>query len=178
MSLNASENVTDELPRSLFVNSIIQRELVVPFISIGQNIEEILSALLHGEIDGKCITEGYVKPGTIKLVSYSSGRCTSSSVVFNVSYECLLCSPVEGMIIKVKVANITKAGLRGQSRASNSPIDVFIARDHNIDHPKYNEIQIDDICSVVIIGYRYEVNDTTISIIADLTEEQMSIQLE
>ena len=177
MSLSNS-NIPDELPRSLFVNSIIQREIMVPFTSIGQNIEEILLMLIKREVDGKCVTEGYVKPDTIKLISYSSGRCTSSYVVFHVTYECLLCSPVEGMVIKVKVANITKAGIRGKSRASSSPIDVFIARDHNIEHSKYNDIQIDDVCSVIIIGYRYEVNDTTISIIADLTEEQKSIQVE
>ena len=31
---------------------------------------------------------------------------------FSVSFECLICHPVEGMQIKCKIDNVTKAGIR------------------------------------------------------------------
>ena len=87
-------------------------------------------------------------------------------------FECLVCKPVEGMKFKVTVKNITKAGIRAEYK-QDSPIVVFISRDHSYKNKNFNSINVDDNIYVRVIGIRYELNDDFISIIADLDERKM-----
>ena len=86
-------------------------------------------------------------------------------------FECLICRPSEGMKFKVIVKNITKAGIRAEYK-EDSPIVVFISRDHVYNNKNFNSINIDDTIYIKVIGIRYELNDEFISIIADLDERK------
>jgi DNA-directed RNA polymerase subunit E'/Rpb7 len=152
-------------------NCVITTKMRVPFVSMGNNIKEILEKQISEQVEGICIKEGYVKSGSVKVNTYSAGECHSDEIEFTVVYSCLVCCPVEGMIITVEVTNITKAGIRARSRERVSPVDVFVARDHNIMKPMYSEIKEGDHIQVEIIGQRYELYDKTISVIADLSTQ-------
>ena len=77
------------------------------------------------------------------------------------------------MKIKCKVDNITKAGIRA-SYFNNieSPIMVFIARDHYYNNSTFTKIKENDIIIIKVIGIRYELNDNFIYIIAELLKSQ------
>ena len=49
-----------------------------------------------------------------------------------------------------------------------SPVVVFIARDHHFKTKEFSEIKIDDEITIKVIGIRFELNDTYISVIAEL----------
>ena len=75
------------------------------------------------------------------------------------------------MIIKCKVNNVTKAGIRASYYNNiESPITVFIARDHYFNQSTFVKIKEDDIISTKVIGIRYELNDTNIYIISELVK--------
>lgn len=150
----------------IYVLSIITRKITIPFISVGSNIKQIIEEKLKKELEGKCTVEGFIKYNSIRVINYSSGIIKSKNIVFDVSIECLICSPVEGMKIKVDVINITKAGLRCDV-GKNSPINVFVARDHHHTNKYFNNIKIGDSIYIRVIGQRYEINDERISIIAE-----------
>lgn len=156
---------------SLYSKSILCTEILIPFYKIGNNIETLLENEIKKK-EGKCIKEGYLKPNSVSIMNYSSGMCISENVKFNVTYSCFVCCPVQGMEIRVHITSITKAGIRAKSKDESSPIDVFIARDYNISNPIYKSKAIGDDIKVIIIGYRFEVNDEKISIIADIADEQ------
>jgi len=159
---------------SLFCENILQREVLVDFRRVGNDIEDVLLNKLRN-IEGKCCTEGYIRPKSIELLTYSSGICTNMYVKFMVTFKCLVCLPVTNTIIRVNALNKTKAGIRAESRDPVSPIDVFVTRDHNIHYESYNRINVGDTFSVKIIGHRFELNDTKISIIADIFESHKSV---
>lgn len=150
----------------LYVLSIITRKVVLPFNSIGSNITSLLQKKLSQDLEGKCSIEGFIKDNSVRVINYSSGVLKSDKVLFDVSIECLICSPVEGMKFKVNVVNITKAGLRCD-RGKNSPVDVFVARDHHYSSKHFNNIKVGDSILIRIIGQRYEINDERISVIAE-----------
>ncbi len=152
----------------LYMLSVLTRKVKVPFDLVGGNIREILQKKLARYNEGKCSVEGYIKNNSIRILKYSSGYLENNYVVFDVVFECLICNPVEGMKIKVKVINITKAGIRCISTEDISPIDVFVARDHNFKHREYNKVKVDDIIDVKVIGQRFEINDETISVLCKL----------
>ena len=124
--------------------------------------------MIASEIEGKCIVEGYVKPGSSKIMTYSSGLIHGSSVAFDVVYECSICSPVEGMNITCVAKNITKAGIRAETIELPSPVVIFVARDHHYTTPYFSEVKEKDEIVIKVIGQRYELNDKYISIIAEL----------
>ena len=57
----------------VYMNSLLSRKLQVSFNKIGKNIKEILEKSIKKEIEGKCTIEGFIKPNSTKLLTYSSG---------------------------------------------------------------------------------------------------------
>ena len=152
----------------LFNNALITKKIHVNIQNIGNNIKQTLEKMIASEIEGKCIVEGYVKPGSSKIMTYSSGLIHGSSVAFDVVYECSICSPVEGMNITCVAKNITKAGIRAETIELPSPVVIFVARDHHYTTPYFSEVKEKDEIVIKVIGQRYELNDKYISIIAEL----------
>ena len=152
----------------LFSNALITKKIHVNIQNIGSNIKQTLERMIATEIEGKCIVEGYVKPGSTKIMTYSSGLVHGAMVTFEVAYECGICSPVEGMNIVCIAKNITKAGIRAETNDSPSPVVIFVARDHHYTTPYFSDVKENDEIVVKVIGQRYELNDKYISIIAEL----------
>ena len=160
--------------RDIYMLQVITRKAIIPFTSVGANIKEILQKKLSRDLEGKCTTEGFIKTNSVRVMSYSSGMLQSKSVVFDVLIECLICNPVEGMKFKVNVINSTKAGLRCEA-GKDSPVDVFIARDHHYSVKAFSSIKVGDDISVRVIGQRYELNDPRISVIAEYVRAKKQI---
>ena len=78
------------------------------------------------------------------------------------------------MKIKCKVDNVTKAGVRASYHQQNveSPIMVFIARDHYYNNSSFTKVKENDTIIIKVIGIRYELNDNYIYIIAELMKLQ------
>ena len=68
------------------------------------------------------------------------------------------------------VRNITKAGIRAELNSKNSPLIIFIARDHHHQSKYFSTQKEGDVINVKIIGQRFELNDKYISAIATLIE--------
>ena len=158
------------LLQSIYSRSLLTRNIVLPLVSVGKNIVETFEKHISKVYEGKCVVEGFIKPGSTKIVTYSSGLIQKGNYIsFQVVFECEICFPVEGMLIQCVAKNITKAGIRAESPTENpSPIVVFIARDHHFSHPAFANIQEDDTFTVRVIGQRFELNDKYVSIIAEL----------
>lgn len=173
--LSKNEVPTDKqmksLRRTLFYKIMLYKKINIPFQFVSSNLMNILENELKKD-EGKCNKDGYIKPNSISIVSYSNGECIQNNVCITVTYTCLICNPVEGMILRVKATNKTKAGIRAVLDDNISPLDIFIARDHNIDYEEYEKIKEDSIFTVKVIGQRYEINDKQISIIANLSNNQ------
>jgi DNA-directed RNA polymerase subunit E'/Rpb7 len=154
----------------IYMTNMITRRVSLPVSKIGRNIKSILEKIISSQIEGKCAVEGYIKPNSTKILTYSSGILSSDEVAFEVVFECLVCSPVEGMHIDVVAKNITKAGIRAETSEDPSPIVIFIARDHHYKSSYFSTIKENDEIKIRVIGQRYELNDKYISVIAELIE--------
>ena len=155
---------------SIFSKILTTKQVHLDITHIGQNLIETLEKNIVEEVEGKCSVDGLIKVNSIKIFTYSSGLIKNTTVTFHVVFECLVCSPVEGMHIQCEAINITKAGIRAISNEKPSPIMVFIARDHHIKSAYYSTIKENSNITVRVIGQRFELNDQYISIIAELVE--------
>ena len=154
---------------SLYIKNVISKKLSVPIKYVGTNIAEILEQILSSNFEGKCCIEGYVKRGSVKIITFSSGNILGNCVIFTVVFEYLVCNPPQGMRISCAVKNITNAGILAQVDDSEySPLNIFIARDHHYNIPYFSELKEKDIIMVRVIEQRFELNDPFVSVIAEL----------
>ena len=142
---------------------------------MNKNIKKTIEDKLKKQLEKKCNVNGYVKPNSLHVVNFSSGSLRGSSVEFTIVFQYKVCFPVEGNIVKCKVKNITKAGIRAEIVEKNepTPMIIFIARDHHNDNDDFINIKENDNIDVKIIGKRFELNDTYISVIAELSSTEI-----
>ena len=58
--------------KSIYAKNMLTRKIILPFTSIGGNLNEILKQKLEEELYDKCCKDGYIKTDSIQICSYSS----------------------------------------------------------------------------------------------------------
>jgi DNA-directed RNA polymerase subunit E'/Rpb7 len=127
----SNSRIDNKTNGSVYVKSILTKDLMLSYQNIGSNLKNTLQKKLSYDIEGKCDVDGFVKPDSCKIITYSSGTIKGNNINISVVFECLLCSPVEGMMIPCVIKNITKAGIKAEYEDSPSPVTVFLTRDHH-----------------------------------------------
>ncbi len=156
----------------------IKFKISVPFSSIHDfnRIEDHLKEVVSTQIDGKCIPEGFVKPGSCMLHCYSVGTFSAGNIQFVLNIDCMICCPKEGMIMTCIAKTVTQAGIRAYAAITNpSPIMVYISREMH-DAVSKNRLMANSIDSVKpgdtiqirVVGKRFELNDKHVSVIGEL----------
>ena len=165
---------------TIYSRCLITRNIVLPITNIGKNIKEVIEENIKSNFESKCLVEGFIKPNSAKIITYSSGIIyRGSSVSFEVIFECEVCFPVEGMLVSCVAKNITKAGIRAESATEiPSPVVVFIAKDHHYNISHFNDVKEGDKINVRVIGQRFELNDKFVSIIGELVKEKEFVPTE
>ena len=152
----------------IYIESLLSKRLSLPITSIGSDIQHVISKQIVLLTEGRCTSNGYVKPKSVKIITFSSGVVNSSNVIFDIVYQCLICCPVEGMIVECVAKDINKAGIRAEMKESPTPMVIFIARDHNYNSSIFSDVKSGDIIHARIIGQRFEMNDAYVSVIAEI----------
>ena len=158
--------------KGIYMQNVLTRKISLPFNLLGNNIKDLLTKKIIEDFEGICVKEGFVKKKSCNVISYSAGVVKGKYVRFDVLFECLICKPSEGMKFRVIVKNITKAGIRAEYKDNDSPVVVFIARDHVYKNKLFSSLNIGDTIFIKVIGVRFELNDEFISIIADLDDRK------
>lgn len=154
----------------IFTRSVLTMKIHMKMNEIGKELRKNLETKIRAKVEGKCISEGYVRPNSVKVVSYSSGNVAYEFIEFQAVFECDICHPVQDMNIECKVVSITRAGIQAEVKLDdgNVPLVIYVARDHNYSSELYEEIQEGHKIIARIRGIRYELNDPSISAIATL----------
>ena len=164
----------------VYTPALLTKNIQLPINVIGRELKQTIERKLKMTLEGKCIAEGYVKPQSIRVLTYSSGKITDGNKInFEAAFECDICLPVEGMLIEAVAKNVTKAGIRAEiykDQSVDSPVVIFIARDHHYNMEYFSTIKENDPIKVRVIGIRYELNDKYISVIAEVIEPKKNKQ--
>ena len=152
----------------IYTTILLTRKIQVPFRIIGRNVKDTLEHILSKIIGGKCSVEGFIRPGSVKILTYSNGYLYGKNAIFDVVYECESCSLVEGVVFSCVIKNISLAGIRATLNEPKSPVTVFIARDHHYDRADFTRLQEEEEIRVRVIGQRFEIGDESISVIGEL----------
>lgn len=157
---------------------------------MNSDIKNHMKYNLKKKVEKKCNKNGYVDE-IYRITSYSDGYMIpenlSGNVIYNVSYHCKLCIPIENSIIigQIKVIN------QEIVVAINGPIMMFIPRDNvdltywtnNIDNFTHKKkanviLNVGDYACVQIINKRINQYDTQIKTIGKLLDLPSTEQIE
>jgi DNA-directed RNA polymerase subunit E'/Rpb7 len=156
----------------VYIKSLLNMKVMLKMNEIGQNIKQNLERTISKRTEGKCIAEGFIRPNSIQVINYSSGIISNDNIEFHTTFECMVCHPVDGMLVESVCKTVTKAGIHTEvvDKNGNVPITVFIARDHHINNYKFEKVVDNAKLLVSIIGIRFELNDANICAIGKLVD--------
>ena len=156
----------------VYVRNMISMKIFMKMREVGKNTKANLERKVVEKTEGKCIPEGFIRPDSVRILSYSSGVVNLENIEFQVVFECLVCNPVEGMHVDCVVKTITKAGIHGEvvTEKGYVPLKIFVARDHNYSNKLFGQVKEGATVKAKIIGKRFELNDPYIVAIASLVD--------
>lgn len=164
----------------VYYQALLTRRVALSIASVGGNVRQLLEEVVNKTYGGRCGPEGYIRPNSAKVMEHSAPMLKADSVIFQVTFECLVCNPVEGMIVNAVAKRITKAGIRAEvpdgSNDENPPMVIFVSRDHHFQSEPFNKVNIGDQIQVKIIGVRFMLNDSYVSAIAQLVERPSVVE--
>jgi DNA-directed RNA polymerase subunit E'/Rpb7 len=164
--------------------------IVIEPHQMNSDIRNHMKYNLKKKVEKKCNKNGYVDE-IYRITNYSDGYMIpenlSGNAIYDISYHCRLCVPIENSIIigQVKVIN------QELVVAINGPIMMFIPRDNidstywinNIDSFIHREkssvkLNIGDFICVQIVNKKINQNDTQIKTIGKLLDIPSSDQID
>ena len=159
----------------VYLQSVLTMKVSIPITRVGKNMKQNLEKIISKKTEGKCIAEGFIRPNSVKVIRYSSGNVNNENIEFQTVFECMICHPVEGMLIECDTKTITKAGVHAEVSDDTGavPITVFIARDHHFTDRRFAEIKENMKIIVRVIGVRFELNDPYICVIGKYIEKKV-----
>lgn len=167
----------------IFTQQILNGTIQLKPLEQNSGIDETILEKLRDKIEGKCDSFGYIKPDSVKVLKRGIGMCQPGQFNGNCNYKVVysveVCNPVEGMIIKCIVKNINKMGLFAEMADMNpSPVSVILAKQHHMDESKdaFDEVKINDVINVEVVGKKFNYNDTVISCIGKLSNDDLSME--
>ena len=167
--INNNPNPQDTV-YGVYVTELLTMKVFLSITEVGQTLKQNLERWISKNTEGRCIPEGFIKPDSVKVLKYSSGTVNGDKIEFQTVFECMVCHPVEGMLIECNVKTITKAGVHAEVTDNTGvvPVVVFVARDHHFTNKKFADIKENDVLTVRVVGVRFELNDPYICVIAQL----------
>ena len=70
------------IENTLYARSLITRRISLLITNIGSNLQDNIEKFIALHYEGKCIVEGYVKPDSCKIITYSSGQVKGNNIDF------------------------------------------------------------------------------------------------
>ena len=165
----------------VYTQSMLTMKVSLSIKEVGKNMKQNLEKKISKTTEGKCIMQGFIRPGSVKIVSYSSGVVNNENIEFQTAFECMICYPMEGMLIECQTKSITKAGIHAEVVDTDGtvPLIVFVSRDHHYKEKEFSNVKENMKITIRVIGVRFELNDPYISVIGKLigsTDNQQTFQ--
>lgn len=124
------------------------------------SFKEILLKKLKQKLEGRCSRHGFVKPGSLEILSKSMGYAEkgrfTSDFLYYLKAQGKVLFPPEGAQIQGTVIRKNKMGLY---LIIDDAIKVMVPRDLHIGNEEFDGVEMGDTVTVEIKKSRFQVND-------------------
>lgn len=139
---------------------------------------------LQKSLEGVCSRHGYIKTNSIEIVKRSMGKLMKQHfngyIQFSVICRGEVCNPAKDTVVEAKVVNKNALGLLAESYVDDGDVpvlDIIVPKKTAgiVSEINSDDISIGDNIHVMIIGKRFQLNDTKISVIGKVVRNPKDI---
>ncbi len=156
-------------------SQLLTTSINVEIKNIKGDINQILYKLLKKKYEGVCNKDGYVQNNSLQIVNRSIGEVktinNTSYIVYNITYNANIYSPVKETKLDICVNSITKMGIVGylkdkeEDTIETSPFIVIVPREY-FNQGDIDSISVNDKLKIEIIDSRIKYMSKNIQIVA------------
>ena len=154
-------------------------------LELSSSFDEIIKNKMKESLEGVCSRFGYIKPGSLQVIKRSIGLFGKQHFNGYIKFELLCkgeaCNPPQGLVVEAIVKNKNALGLLAESsmfiNGEKIPVlDIIVPKKSNgiASEIDLDEVQVGDSIFVMVMGKRYQLNDTNISIIGRAVKQPQS----
>jgi DNA-directed RNA polymerase subunit E'/Rpb7 len=128
-----------------------------------------IEKIVKNNVEGRCIREGYVVPGTTIVLERSMGNLNNNqfngNIIYDVKIGVKICNIPVNSVVKAPIIKINKLGLL----AELGPLMIIVPKEIHTNKDAFKDIKIGDEIELLIIGKTFELNSKKISVYAKLS---------
>ena len=136
------------------------------------DINAALTTKLKTKYEGRCTTNGFIRPGSVGIMGRSFGRAANGDFTGHWLYDCKMTAsvlyPVAGAEFQVQVIKVNKMGAYAHF---DEAIRILLPRDTHVGNKEFDEIREGDKIFVRLDRSRFQMNDTYIMAVGTLLKE-------
>ncbi len=133
------------------------------------NIDDVILQLHRNKVEtrGKCISEGYIKPDSIRVVGKGLGCMENhnfnGAIDYHIKYVADICNPKPGQIMECIIDTINETStLCYIGDVLTSPVEIYLFRDHYVGNAEYASLQVGDKIFVQVLNSQHDFGDDKI----------------
>lgn len=161
-----------DLPYSL--NIVSARANLFPS-QLDNNIDTHLSHTIKQKLEKRCTKDGYVRPGSVVIVSRSLGLVRgchfNGQITFDVECVADICRPHKGDQFVCTIQNINKMGLLAKA-GDDGELHVYVVIQHHNNAAFFDDPRMKEHTRILVevVGVKAKMNDTRVVVIAKMVK--------
>ena len=125
------------------------------------NISEIILQNLKDKVEGDSISDGYIKPESVEIISRNSGVMEnhdfSGSVTYTIKYKADICIPCIDQVVECIIdTHDDTNSVCYIGDEDSSPMEIYLFRDHYIGNSDYINLKKGDKILIKIMKSQIE----------------------
>jgi len=141
-------------------------------LKTAEDFQELLLTKLRERMEGKCNSNGYVRPGSIEILDRTIGECENGRFTGNLLYDCKIkCDvlyPTADSVVDAYVIKVTKMGAW---TVLQEAMRILLPRDLHVGSKEFDDIKEGETVKVSIQRSRFQTNDPYIMAVGKLVSE-------
>ena len=157
--------------KDIYFHTQIRRRISLNPKYLDDNFSQFLEKIVKSNIEGKCVKDGYVVPGTVVILERSLGSLNTNqfngNIVFDLKIGAKVCNVPVNSVIKAPIKKINKLGLL----AELGPLMIIVPKEIHAQKDAFKDIKVGDEMELLVIGKTFNLDSKKISIYAKLNSE-------
>ncbi len=153
----------------IYFHTQINRRVSLSPRFLDLDFAKYIEKIVKNNVEGRCIREGYVVPGTTIVLERSMGNLNNNqfngNIIYDVKIGVKICNIPVNSVVKAPIIKINKLGLL----AELGPLMIIVPKEIHSNKDAFKDIKIGDEIELLIIGKTFELNSKKISVYARLS---------
>jgi len=155
----------------IYFHTQIKRRVSLNPRYLDENFTSFIEKIVKNTIEGKCIKEGYVVPGTVVILERSMGNLNNNqfngNILFDLKIGAKVCNIPVNSVIRAPVKKINKLGIL----AKLGPLMILAPKEIHSSKDPFKDIKPGMEIELLVIGKTFDLNSKEISVYAKLNTE-------